>query len=295
MKEKLKLTACNLSGFIIPAIAIVLCLVYDNELSPDFKFLWLNLLLPFYLFFIDFFVTKKDKRNELFGFINSLLIIVASCAVCIYFVHNRYTAFYNLENNFIDFEMRFFRYKELIFMLLISIVLFLIMTFLRMLRENMRNSKSKSIRLNVVALTVAFAIAVVLCLNHFGVFSLNDKNQCENLCRNMLYEILDTNGKYDKCDTYLKENISEHLYKSIYNNYTDQGNLNYKEKYEFDCIKTELVGNKAKVSYVYSYKQIDEKSGKLLYGSASDVYNPNVMTMEKIDNKWIVTDNHIEV
>lgn len=294
MKERLKLFACNSAGFMIPIIAIVFCLVYENEFSPDFKFLWLNLLLPFYLFFIDSFVIKDNKRNELFGFINSLLIMVASCAVCIFFVHIRYSAFYISGNIFIDFEMRFFRYKELIFMLLLSIVIFLMMTFVRTLRQNMRNSKSKSVRLNVVALTVTIAFAVALLLNHFGVFSLNDKNQCENLCRNMLYEILETNGEYAKCESSLKENISEHLYKSIYDNYTDQGNLNYREKYKFDCVKTELISNKAKVSYVYSYKQTDEKSGKLLFGSAADVYNPNVMTMEKTDNKWIVTGNHIE-
>lgn len=284
MKEKAKHFMLNFYGIIIPIISIVLCLIYDESI-PTFKFLWLNLLLPFYLFFINFLFRKKEKQNEIFDIIASILIIVVSYAVCILFVYSRYTVFYNSEYNFIDLEMRFFRYKELIFMLLFSIGLFLIMIFLLMLKQNKKSGKSKNIRFSVIALTTTCIFTIAVLLNHFGVFSIYDKNQCENLCRTMLYEIFNTHGEYNKCGTALKENISEDLYKAIYNNYTSHEKSSYKETYEFDCVGTEFICNKA-------YQQTD-KNGKLLFGSAADIYNPNVITMEKINNRWIVTNNHI--
>lgn len=293
MKGKAKQLLRYFSGIIIPIISIILCLTYD-DLIPTFKFLWLNLLLPFYLFFVNFLFGKNEKTNKIFDSIVSILTIIVSCAVCILFVYSRYTFYYNSEYYFIDYEMRFFIYKKLIFMLLFSIGVLLIMVFLFILKQNMKNGNSKNIGFSIIVLTTTCIFTVVVFLNHLGMFSLYDNNQCENLCRTMLYEIFNTQGEYNKCDHALKKNISEDLYKSIYNDYIYHEKNNYKETYAFNCIGTEIICNIAKVSYTYSYQQKD-KNGKLVFGSAADVYNSSIMTLKKINNRWIVTDNNIHV
>lgn len=287
MKEKFKFIAYNLSGLLIPIIAIALCFVYDNKTSPSFNYLWLNLLLPFYLFFVNRIMVKDINNHGLSGVIASIAMLVVSCLASIGFVCLRYNTFISLEYNFIDFEMRYFRYRDIVFMLFVSIGVFFIMLFLQMLTKNLKSKK-----FSVSALAIACLFTVVVLLFQFGAFSQYDRIQCKNLCTNMLNEIFETKGNYGKCDSSVKDNISEQLYESIYAYYVQEDESNYEESVEYDCIGVDFVGNKAKVLYTCSYEQLD-KEGELIYAAANDSHSPDVMTMEKIDNKWIIVDNFI--